>query len=392
MKADRRSILRRWNCPVFMVAILTLQSASAVRAGDGPQLFTHQSYVEETMRPPQLPLGNIKAMFGWVLGSLPDRVKVYPTENYYYFRFIHNGVSYAGNIRLDASDRDDGKVHFAYFEDMEEYRVAPLILYRNLDKAAGVTVEKIDRLLYRVSYEDKSVLFELNDLSKVTPPPNAINAEEIYIGPIFDDSAIRFFLVFNSRLKIFHYILDETVQVHEEFLKSRLTDRILIGKRTGFAFYRDAKLDRKILIGVFASNAAVNNYFDGPFDQLPDNFIEGDLLQKALIASDPYLEGTIDRLGHFADRSGRYAITPYAYYRTEEDLSPLHSCATDTRIPSADYYACFVLDWNVENWMTAPREIRAVKLMAAAEKPPKTAQALHKKTSKQSQRANGRVQ
>ena len=48
-------------------------------------------------------------------------MKVYPTENYYYFGFMHNGIRYAGNIRLDASNRDDGKVIFAYFEDTAQW-------------------------------------------------------------------------------------------------------------------------------------------------------------------------------------------------------------------------------------------------------------------------------
>ena len=34
------------------------------------------------------------AVFAFVFDSLPDRVKVYPTENYYYFTFLHNGMSY----------------------------------------------------------------------------------------------------------------------------------------------------------------------------------------------------------------------------------------------------------------------------------------------------------
>lgn len=344
---------------VSVAAIVLTQGAGMASAAETPRMFTHQSYVEEATRFSELPLSNIKGMFAWVLGNLPDRVKVYPTENYYYFRFVYNGVSYAGNIRLDAADRDSGKVHFAYFEDMEEYRAMPLILYRILDTSAGVTVEKVDRLLYRVSYNGKTVLFELNDLSNVTPPASAISPEETYIGPIFDDSAIRFFLVFNPRLKVFHYILDETVPLAEQFITAGVSDRILIGKRTGFAFYRDARLDRKILIGVFQGNAAVNNYFDGPFDQLPDNFIEGDALQKALIAAEPYLEGTIDRLGHFTNGSGRYAITPYTYYRTEEDLMPFHSCATDSRVPADDYYGCFSLDWD------SPRQFQAYKLMAS---------------------------
>jgi len=202
-------------------------------------------------------------------------------------------------------------------------------------------------------------MFELNDLSKVTPPPTAISSEETYIGPIFDDSAIRFFLIFNPRLKLFHYVLDETVEVREQFINSRVTDRILIGKRTGFAFYQDARLDRKILIGVFDGNRRVNNYYDGPFDQLPDNFIEGNVLQKALIASDPSVDGIIGRLGHFTNGIGRYAITPYTYYRTEQDLLPFHSCAIDSRIPAEDYNACLAMDWN------SPRRILAYGQIAS---------------------------
>ena len=172
---------------VALLAAVVLMGVGPAKAGESPRLFLHQKYVEETQRITELPIDNILDMFAWVLGNLPERVKVYPTENYYYFRFMHNGQNYAGNIRLDSRDRDGGTVHFAYFEDMQEYRVDPPMQYRPLDQTAGVKVEKVDKLSYRVSFRDKSVLFELNDLSNVKPPPNAMTAEEIYIGPVFDD-------------------------------------------------------------------------------------------------------------------------------------------------------------------------------------------------------------
>jgi len=342
---------------VALVAALVVGLGPA-KAQDGPRLFLHQNYVEETQRLTKLPIDNILDMFDWVLGNLPQRVKVYPTENYYYFRFMHNGQNYAGNIRLDASDRDQGKVHFAYFEDMQEYRVDPPMQYRPLDQTMGVKVEKVAKLLYRISFRDKIVLFELNDLSNVKPPPNTLTAEETYIGPVFDDSAIRFFLVFNQRLKIFHYILDETVKVNDDFFPIAETDRITIGKRTGFAFFHDPRMNRRILIGVFEPSARINNYFDGPFDQLPDNFIEGDVLQKALIESQPLLQGQIDRLGHF-DNGSRVAITPYGYYRAPSDLLLFNTCASDTRVPADLYYACFVMDWTGEPGLVAYKRLIA---------------------------------
>ena len=213
-----------------------------------------------------------------------------------------------------------------------------------LDAAKSVTVEKVAPLVYRVSHGGKTVVFELNDLSNVKPPPGAFGPDEVYLGPVSDESAIRFFLVFNRKLKLFHYVLDETVEVADQFVRAEATDRILIGKRTGFAYYRDHKLDRKILIGVFEGNSRVNNYFDGPFDQLPDNFIAGEALRDAILAVEPKLAGKIDRYGISPGGADRYMIGPYRHYRTEDELSIFDSCATDKHIPTARYYECFVFD------------------------------------------------
>ena len=330
---------------VASLAVFALAALASAAEEPRPQIHTNQSYVEDATRATSLPLADVLAMFGYVLGSLPERVKVYPTENYYYFDFLHNGVRYSGNIRLDRSDRDEGKVHFAYYQDRGELQDEPGT-YKLLGKSDGVTVEKLERFLYRVAFGDKSVLFELNDLSGVRPPPGTLGPDEKFLGPVFDESAIRFFLIFNPRLKIFLYVLDETVQVADDFVAAKATDRILIGKRTAFAFYRDHRLDRKILIGVFEGNSLANNYLDGPFDQLPDNFIEGEELREAILAVDPSYRGKIDRLGGSPDGSERFLIAPYANYRTEGDLLPFHACATSTRIPRDRYYACFV---NVED-------------------------------------------
>src|SRR4051794_22167073 len=309
-----------------------------------PRLYTNQGYAEEVMGTSTLAIGDPMAVFAFVLGSLPERVQVYPTENYYYFYFNDRHVRWAGNLRLDAVDRDEGKLHFAYYEDLAEWREQDTLRYEILDGSRGVEVEKLGPLVYRVSYGAKNVIFELNDLSKVRPPEGALAPNEVFLGPIFDESAMRFFLVFDRQLKVFHYILDETVEVADQFLDSADTDRIVIGKRTGFAFYRDERLNRKILIGVFQGNSRVNNYFDGPFDQLPDNFLEGDALRDAILMADPQLAGQIDRFGIWPGGSDRYLIGPYRHYRYDDDLTIFHTCATSKRIPAANYYACFVYD------------------------------------------------
>jgi hypothetical protein len=321
------------------LACMAIQATAAER----PRLYTNQEYLEDVSRVTALPLDDPKAMLAYVLESLPDRVNVYPTENYYYFYFYHEGTRYAGNIRLDAKDRDEGKLHFAYFAELTEWQKNDAVEYRLFGKDDGVNLERIEPLVYRVTLGTRSVVFALNDLSKVAPPATALMRDDQFLGPVFDESGIRFFLVFNRRLKIFHYVLDETIKVADELFPSRLTNRILIGRRTGFAFYSDHRADRRILIGVFEANSSVNNYFDGPFDQLPDNFLKGDELRQAIIQADPSQEGKIDSHGGSPDGSSRYLIGPYIYYRIEEDLLPFHECATSKDIPRDLYHACFVV-------------------------------------------------
>ena len=337
---------RLWACRTLgalfaIIAAMTVLTGTAVaQSPELPRLDTNQAYVEAVTRPAALAVTDPMAVFAFVLDSLPDRVTVYPTENYYYFSFIHNGVRFAGNVRIEPQDSGGQTVHFAYYEDFSEWREDTPENHIILDAAHGVTVEKIERLLYRISYRAKSVLFALNDLSQVKPPATAINPNERFIGPIFDESGVRFFLVYNPKLKIFHYILDETVSVADEFFSSPVTDRILIGKRTGFAFYRDHHLDRKILIGAHESNMRLNNYFDGPFDQLPDNFIEGETLRLAILEVQPDLKGMIDRFGGEPTGELRFTIDPYMPYRKLEDLNVVHRCAAG-KIKAATYYDCF---------------------------------------------------
>jgi len=343
-RQDSRALMRGAVGVVVTIVVVAGPRTATPQGPERPRLETNQGYVEEATRTSGLAIKDGLAVFKYVFESLPDRVKVYPTENYFYIRFMHNGTPYAGNMRLEPVSRDQGKLHFGYYPDLTPWNdELKGDVFEVLDAAKGVTVEKLDRLAYRVSYGGKSVVFELNDLSQVKPPATALGPEEKYLGPIFDESAVRFFFVYNPKLKIFHYILDETVKAADELIPVKRSDRILVGRRTGFAFYRDDRLDRKILIGVYEGNSRINNYFDGPFDQLPENFIEGEELRRAILEADPSVKGKIDRLGNYLDGDGRYLIHPYMLYRKESDLHVFQQCATDRKVPAANYYKCFVM-------------------------------------------------
>jgi hypothetical protein len=336
---------RFWaTAAVLIVLAPALPTSPAAGATQPPRLYTHESYVEEVGQVGDFDITDPDATFAFVFAALPDRVKVYPTENYYYFAFHHGGVRYVGNIRLENETRDQGKIHFAYEVESTAWNAEDKLVYILLDRAHGLVVHRLDALVYRLTYKGKSVVFELNDLSKLVPPPAAVASHERYIGPVFDESAIRFFLVYDPKLKLFHYILDETAPVPDELVASKFSDRVVVGKRTGFAFYRDHRRERKILIGVFEGNVRLNNYFDGPFDQLPDNFIEGETLRDAILQIEPDLAGKIDRYGSSFDGQMRFAISPYMHYAAVRDLASIHRCAAGRRASADRYYQCFAVD------------------------------------------------
>jgi len=317
---------------LFGFLFLAVASNPAVSENDearpGSGVTFNQTYLERALRDGGLDIENPIDVFAHVFNAVPQRVKVYPTENYFYFQFGHRGQIYAGNMRLDVSDRDKGVLHFAYFNKPEDWNAELVTEYRPLDASDGIVVEKAGDLRYRVTFRGKTSLFELNDLRDVKPPEGTLAEGETYLGPVYDESGIQFYLVFNKEEKYFSFVLNELGSVSDRLIPYIVEDpSVLLAMRTGFAYFQDPLLDRKILIGVYSGNVQNNNYFDGPFDQLPDNFMEGDVLHDAIITVYPSLEGEIDRLGNFADLEGRVLVNPYINYSYLSELDPFLDCS-----------------------------------------------------------------
>jgi len=309
-----------------------------------PTLHTNQQFIEETRQQSDMDITDIKQVLGFILDALPKKVKVYPTENYYYFSFYWHGYKYAGNLRLAARDRDEGKIHFAYFPAANVSSEDGEMHYKALTAEDGVKVSKKSDLVYEVSFAGKTTTFELNDLSSMKPPAGTVSADESFIGPMMDESGFKFYLIYNNKHKLFHYVLNETEPLPDLFEPMAETPRITIGRRSGFAFYQDRVMKRKILIGVNSTNVIMNNYYDGPFDQLPDNFLKGDELKNAVMASDKSTKGKIDKYLYFINGEGRYLISPYIQYEQPTDLLFFDECAASQGLPDSEYHRCLAVE------------------------------------------------
>jgi hypothetical protein len=306
---------------------------------DGNSLFTNEAFIRGLNR--EAETRDPISVFRYVFSTIADEVNVYPTENYYYFECALRGIAIKGNIGLFADSRDDGIVCFTYEEDSAIEDPGHQSLEKEVDLTVkdGVYLRKISDFKYTITFEGRTVTFTLNDVG-MTPPRKAIlSPDETFVGPSFDESGLQFYLIYNQKCNSLFWILNEDVFVPEQFVN--LTSALLIGRRTEFAFYDDKDNNRRILIGVKKENVIRNNWYDGPFDQLPDNYIKtGRIeLQKYIEACYPFTNGKIDKYGIFLKhRDDRVGIAPYVQYSSEHQLVKLvGSLATSSKSKSEFY-------------------------------------------------------
>ncbi len=289
----------------------------------GAYLQLNQRWIEG-LRAGNLDVEDVDAVFWAVFSRLPNAVTVYPTENYYYWQLHVAGHQIWGNIQLPADRRDRGVLRFAYSEFNEFPGVEPrtgLRRWKSYTTADELTIAKRDRFTYVVGYRGKSVTFRLTHVPQNPPKLFSLGPDEVFVERTLDESGYQFFLLFNERGKYFVWVLNEEPGVPDT-LKS-VQDDLLVGRRSGFAFWVDAAHDnRKILAAVRRLSARRNDYYDGPFDQLADNYADEVRVSDFMVRADPALRGRIDKYGHYTDREGRMrvALSTYYAYTNQSDL------------------------------------------------------------------------
>ncbi|MCK4343390.1 MAG: hypothetical protein KAY37_16885 [Phycisphaerae bacterium] len=254
------------------------------------------------------------SVLSYVLANIPPYAIVYPTETYYYYQFQLGDRLVSGNVRL--LDADRGKLHIGYFDTRQrrEIRAATFTV------EDGVEIQQLSDHKFRVRHEGRDVTFVLaRQALRPADSLKLLEYEEAVTG-ILDESGYALTLVYNDIARAFYYVLNEDLPVTDTLVPVTGTDgRYLVGENSRFVFYQDSDYQRKLLVGVSSENVYANNYYDGPFDQVPPRLALKDKLEAAY----PYvrMRGGIDEHGNFvALEHQRVAISPYQKYTELERL------------------------------------------------------------------------
>jgi hypothetical protein len=258
-----------------------------------------------------------------VFSRLPDEVTIYPSENYYYFILRMNGRQIWGNIRLPAGRRERGVLSVGYseFVDFPSSPGSPVSRSKYFTVAGGLLIDEKDPFTYEVLYNEKKVVFHLHRLRQDPPERFKLAPDEKFIQRTFDESGYQFFLLFNTERNYFFWVLNEEEKVPDNFFS--LGEGILVGHRSGFAFWVDPEHpDRKVLATIRKISVTRNDYYDGPFDQLADNYVDETRVSHYMELAIPSIKGRIDKYGYYTDseRPSRVALSCYGTYYTQADI------------------------------------------------------------------------
>ncbi|MBN2507884.1 MAG: hypothetical protein JXQ71_14450 [Verrucomicrobia bacterium] len=308
--------------PAAGIRLGRVESASRLRTNT-TSFFMPQQVLNEGYYVDDVDVDDVDAYFWHIFKHLAPEIWVYPSENYYYFADCINGRQVWGNIRLPAGRRERGVLSFGYSEFTEFPSGYGSYLSRSkyFTVADGLQLKKVDPLTWDVLYNQRTVRFHLHSLSQAPPQSFHVRPHETFIMRTFDESGLQFFLLFNTRSNYFFWVLNEEEKVPDHF--SKLADDILVGRRTGFAFWVDGEQPpRKVLATIRKISVTRNDYYDGPFDQLADNYVDQTQISKWMERAIPSIKGRIDKYGYYTDveRPSRVALSCYGTYYTQADI------------------------------------------------------------------------
>jgi len=272
-------------------------------------------------------------VFDYVFKNLPYYSIVYPSYQYYYFQFDYSTKEFAGNLRF--TEADDGKLAFGYFE---KNKIQENRYFKIFGKKEGVFVEKTSDGVIKINYDGNTKWFKIFSLNKLSEKMKILEEEE-FISKIVDESGINFYLIYNSEVSSFYYILREEILEDLENLEQNL----FLGLRTDYVYYADLKNERFLLVGVNKKNINKNNYLDGAFDQIPPNLN----LREKIYSAYPYTQKNdgLDEQWHFLNKKNtRVAISPYIKYDNLNEVKEQFTSCKGKNLEHSEFLLCLTYE------------------------------------------------
>ncbi len=274
---------------------------------------------------PAITIGNAE-MFQAIFAQIPKETQVLPTEHYFYWQGVSEGKSVRGNLRFANGLRERGELSFSY--TCGEFSASPHFTAKD-----GVILTCEDAFTVVLQSAGRTVKFHLHELPQTPPSASQLLPGEQFVERTCDESGLRFYLIYQREGNCFNWLLDEATPGNFVPLEGNLHHET----RTDFVF--EITPQRKLLVGVKQSHVRANDAYDGPFDQLADNYAEASGRQALLEKAVPECAGRIDAWGNYRDteKPQRVGLVPYFIYPNLQEMK-----AWRKRLPAGGWLERYV--------------------------------------------------
>jgi hypothetical protein len=305
----------------LLVSLLFLYSAQA------NALNTNEKMINELYQDTELDIDNVDDVFAYVLSQTDDTLTIYPSEGYYYFNFYHQGNLIKGNMLVGHKLRQQGSLSFIYFYDIAGKERGEFKTHHKLYKSSEIfSLKEYQPNLYQLTFKNIKKNLEINQIETDADFVKTLESQGFEVNlPMMDDSGVTLYLAFHPTTNNFYYI--NPLSRDDEFYYP-VGEVLKVGARTQFVYLPMEKF--AILVGVNANNVYKNNYYDGPFDQLPDEALVNIDYKSYLYRVNPSWKDKIYDDGYFIDDpDARVALTNYLEYLSLDELNKIQPCASD---------------------------------------------------------------
>lgn len=255
----------------------------------------------------------------YILKVLPETIRVYPTENYYYFIVPYCGNLLKGNMKFDFFYGNTYLVRIGY----ESYANISIINNIKIDtfKFKEWKIKQIDKLSPEGTFTNVRISIEIGDtlidkiVSFFSLPMKYAKFPDSYkiIFNTMDESGFIFTLTYNEDINNFVWFLNDRQFIR--FKINKYKGPIYFEPISGFLF---AKVNKKyVLVGVPLLNVVENNWWDGPFDQLNDRSWNPQI-KKYIQKVYPSLGSEVDIYLYKEDKRRVTTASYLRYYNPEE--------------------------------------------------------------------------
>lgn len=255
------------------------------------------------------------------LTALPNQLLIRSANRSLYFRFFNESDEYFGSFYILDSHEGPFLLFATYRREVWNGRNQSHTV-KFFQDHKGFLIEALPNESYKISFNGIERLISYNAPKTIDPKTLNLKDTEIFLSEVFDESGLSFALTYDRYLHTFRFLIPSG-NLFPDRLK-QLSERLFLDLRTEFIFFKEKHNNNLTLVGASKGSLIANNYYDGPFDQVPLTLFREEWFHEILREAFPSSVSNYNMYGYqenTRDQSIKFLALPFYFaYNSLDDM------------------------------------------------------------------------